>query len=235
MKKMIILAVTMLAAAVTSRAATLAGPIVNPANGHTYYLLTTDTWQNSELQAVALGGHLATINDQAEQTWVFSTFGSYGGVNRSLWLGLREVGAEGNYQWVSQESLTYTHWNRNQPDNANGTESYVHMINVGNVYGHPGGEWNDLRSPNTDFSTFNPLCGVVEVPAPRMTIQVACVDICWASASNKTYQVQYRSSLTTNLWTDFGTPIAGIGGTNCISDAVQAGHSQRFYRVTEKP
>ena len=50
--------------------------MTNSANGHVYFLLTENTWQNSELEAVRFGGHLVTINDAAEQDWVFSTFGS---------------------------------------------------------------------------------------------------------------------------------------------------------------
>ena len=45
----------------------LAGPLVNPANAHHYYLLSEDTWQASERFAQELGGHLATVNDLAEQ------------------------------------------------------------------------------------------------------------------------------------------------------------------------
>ena len=40
---------------------------------------------HSEAQAVALGGHLATINDQAEQDWVVALFGQYGGEYLTLW------------------------------------------------------------------------------------------------------------------------------------------------------
>src|SRR5262249_44295001 len=148
--KTTLIIVTLLASSATFlNAAILAGPVTNPTNGHKYYLLTEDTWQNSESQAIGLGGHLVTINDQAEQDWVFSTFGTYAGTTRSLWIGLREVGSEGNYEWVSGEPVTYTHWCCNQPDNSGGNESYVHMINIGNIYGHPGGGWNDLDSPNT--------------------------------------------------------------------------------------
>src|SRR6266853_2638017 len=57
----------------------LAGPILNPVNGHSYYLLPKSTWSNAEAQAVRLGGHLATIRNAAEDHWVYSTFGSYGG------------------------------------------------------------------------------------------------------------------------------------------------------------
>ena len=51
----------------SAKAGLIAGPISNPANGHEYFLLTESPWQDAEAQAVALGGHLATINDAAEQ------------------------------------------------------------------------------------------------------------------------------------------------------------------------
>jgi len=57
----------------------ISGPIVNPGNGHTYYLLSPDTWTASQAAAVSLGGNLVTINDAAEQTWVFGTFAGFGG------------------------------------------------------------------------------------------------------------------------------------------------------------
>jgi hypothetical protein len=69
---------------------------VNPANGHTYHLLSADdgsglTWAASEAYAVSLGGHLTTINDNAENGWVFDTFADYGGVSRTLWTGYRRL------------------------------------------------------------------------------------------------------------------------------------------------
>src|SRR5689334_4408092 len=73
------------ACATTAGAAVLAGPVVNPANGHSYYLLSLNNWTGSQSESVSLGGNLATINDAAENAWVFSTFASFGGVQRNLW------------------------------------------------------------------------------------------------------------------------------------------------------
>src|SRR5258708_25387092 len=79
----IILSLAMVARGLSAQAGILAGPIVNPLNGHSYYLLSQNTWSNAETEAVSLGGHLATIRNEGENQWVFSTFGSYGG---ALWI-----------------------------------------------------------------------------------------------------------------------------------------------------
>jgi len=68
-------------------------------------------------------------------------------------------------------------------------------------------------------------------PPPLVTIQVSQVEVCWSSQSNLTYQVQYRSELTTNLWTSLGNCLQGTGSRICISDPVVVGQPQRFYRV----
>jgi hypothetical protein len=147
-----------------AKAAILDGPVVNPANNHSYYLLTQSSWQDAEAQGIALGGHLATINDAAEQNWVFSTFGAFGGVDRSLWIGLTDQAVEGHFVWTSGEPLTYTNWIPGQPDNFTGSENWVHMMKGNN--GYVPGEWNDLNSPNVFFGSFEPIQGVVEVPEP---------------------------------------------------------------------
>ena len=140
------------------QAGVLGGPITNPANGHQYFILTEDTWQSSATQALGLGGHLVTIDDANEQQWIFKTFGSFAGRNRSLWIVLWDVTGNGTFGWTSSDPVQYTHWLEGQPDHSPVTkgERFVHMINTGNLYGHPGGYWNDLASPNTAFGTFDP-------------------------------------------------------------------------------
>ena len=68
---------------------------------------------------------------------------------------------------------------------------------------------------------------------PRLTIEVSQVRICWDSVTNKQYQVQYRSALTTNAWVDLGVPFPGNGTTNCINESVT--DPRRFYRVCLLP
>jgi hypothetical protein len=214
----------------------LAGPMTNPGNGHAYYLLSEDTWQASEAQAVALGGHLATIRNDTEQSWVFETFGAWGGKNRSLWIGLNDAAKEGHFTWSSGELTSYTHWLPGQPDDSTvvtGGETYVHMLNSGNAYGHTGGYWNDLASPNMGFPTFNPVCGVVEVRPPVLSVRHEPFQICWDTEAGTRYQVQWTSD-PAGLWTDAGLPISGTGGLVCAADAAP-GVRVRLFRVVVLP
>jgi hypothetical protein len=146
-------------AACRASAGVLAGPITNPGNGHDYYLLTPNTWTASEAEAENLGGTLAIIRNAHDQEWVLSTFGSLGGTNRNLWIGLHRNFPSGPLVWVTDGAVDYSNWEAGQPDNSNGNESYVHMVTkTGNRIP---GTWNDLW----DGTSFDgaPLCGVVEV------------------------------------------------------------------------
>lgn len=68
-------------------------------------------------------------------------------------------------------------------------------------------------------------------PATTLTIRVSQVELCWDTILNKTYQLQYRSDLTANIWTDLGAPVSGTGSRVCVQDPVPVGQPQRFYRV----
>jgi len=66
---------------------------------------------------------------------------------------------------------------------------------------------------------------------PLVTIRASQVEVCWNSVSNLTYQVQYRSDLTTNLWTSLGGCIRSANSTSCVYDPIAVGQPRRFYRV----
>ncbi len=68
--------------------------------------------------------------------------------------------------------------------------------------------------------------------APQTTIRISETEICWRGESNRLYQVEYASSLSTNFWLPLGPRIPGNGGTNCVRDPISPGEPRRFYRVT---
>lgn len=71
-----------------------------------------------------------------------------------------------------------------------------------------------------------------------LSIRVSQVELCWDTLPNNWYQLQYRSTLTTNVWMPLhGGWVSGTGGRYCTNDTVLAGQPQRFYRftVTDEP
>ncbi|MCW9683458.1 lectin-like protein, partial [Dolichospermum planctonicum UHCC 0167] len=105
-------------------------------NRSIYRLTTAGTWQQAQAQAQSLGGNLVTVNNQAEQDWLVTTFGS-----DWQWIGLTDEVTEGQFRWASGETSTYTNWFPGEPNNA-WNEDYVHMYS--NAYGN--GKWNDSGS-----------------------------------------------------------------------------------------
>ncbi len=110
---------------------TLSGPIVNPANGHKYYLLNANTWTASEAEAVALGGHLATVNDAAENAWITTTFSA---PYYYLWIGLNDAAVEGQFVWSSGQPRTYLDWYPGEPNSYASDEDYVLIYNFDSGY-----------------------------------------------------------------------------------------------------
>jgi hypothetical protein len=142
----------------------IGGPIVYPANGHTYYLLTEASWTVSEAEAISLGGHLTTINDEDENTWLATEFPThFPGAPLAWvgWIGFNDVDLEGTFIWASGEPVTYTHWSSGEPNdygsNLGGPgEDYVILYRFGEY------RWND-----TDNAPLNQgrTLGIVEIDA----------------------------------------------------------------------
>jgi hypothetical protein len=147
----------------------LLGPVVNPANNHLYYLLAPDTWTASQAQALTLGGNLVTINDAAENAWVYATFG---GVDRPLWLGLTDQAVEGTFTWISGAPVTYVNWSPGEPNNGSifvPEEDYVYMVEANPAWPLNPGQWND--APDDGEGVLKPVYGVVEVvPEPSVLV-----------------------------------------------------------------
>ena len=124
--------------------------------------------------AVGIGGNLATVNDLAENNWVWNLWGT----NRNLWIGLRDpVIGDGtgtahaaNFAWVSGDASAYRNWRAGEPNNGNTGEYDAYILGKG-LSG--GGQWNDgpdVAAIGGQFSQF----GVVEVvPEPSSGLLLA--------------------------------------------------------------
>ncbi len=139
------------------------GPVLsNAANGHYYTLLSPATWTWSERAAAALGGHLASIANRAEQDWVYNSFSTYNGTNRLLWIGLNDVATEGRFVWSSTEPVPFTNWAPGEPNNVNGNENFTAIYEPGHTYAS---RWNDFGERITSDNL--PINGVVELVYPQ--------------------------------------------------------------------
>ena len=104
------------------------------------YLLTSDilTWPAAQAEAESLGGNLVTINDRTEETWLRETFGNV----EQLWIGFNDNETEGQFQWSSNQAVTYTNWAVGEPNDFDGVQDFA-VLNFGGA-----GEWDDAFNNN---------------------------------------------------------------------------------------
>ena len=130
-------------------------------NGKKYTVIAANTWGGAEAQAVAMGGHLARIDNAAENAFVAGLIAGL----PSAWIGGTDEISEGDWRWSDGNSPfwaglaggspvngAFTSWNGGEPNDAGGNEDYAEMS--------PTGGWNDLPLGVTRV-------GVVEAPVPE--------------------------------------------------------------------
>jgi hypothetical protein len=119
--------------------------ITDPATGIRYVAINSTTWTAAESFAQLLGGHLVSINSQAEQDFVWSNFGSLGGVDRRVWIGFTDRDSEGAFAWSDGSPAKYTNWNPGEPNNSGGVEHYAELLGSS-------GRWNDLNDAGAGYT-----------------------------------------------------------------------------------
>lgn len=191
------------------------------------------------------GGYLATISSAQENAFVFSLVNSpefFSSLNGSgpVLGGRQPVGAPepvGGWYWTTGESWEYTNWAPGRPDNGNGAYQEDSLEFYSAIPNTPAPTWND--QPFDDSN-----CGGYVVERnddpnhPNLAIRLSQVELSWQSATNTWYQVQYRSSLTTNQWLPLSTNwLSGDGTQFHFTDAILVGSPQKFYQlsVTNSP
>ena len=143
---------------VTVEAATI-GPIVNPNNGHSYYVEDAfNTWADAQANAQALGGNLVTINDASENAWILANLLTS---SATYWIGLSDADVEGTFVWKTGEPLLFSNWAPGEPDDdfaVGGSGDYVFMN--GST-----GEWLDTNGSFAGFVSGS-IIEVAAVPVP---------------------------------------------------------------------
>lgn len=179
------------------------GWVTNPANGHSYRLTAQLTWSDAEAEAVALGGHLATLNDAAEEAWVRETFGTL----EHFWIGFNDIETEASWLWSSGEPVSYTNWCTGEPNDFNGEDAAI--VNWGHAPETFGDCWNDLAVGGGHR-------GVVEItgdpPAPPPTAPEP--DVLLGTDQNvptclNVYRANCGSLPGASVWWSAGAALAG--------------------------
>lgn len=138
----------------------VAGPFVY--NGHLYYLADRGHFAHGEQVASQVGGHLVTIDDSSENTWVFSTFWPIAvaldvpALQKDkvvLMIGMNDVAPDDNiWTWSSGDPVHYYNWRPGQPQNNNNE-------NAAGMFGNTG--WDDFYNRETHHGD-DPY-GIIEV------------------------------------------------------------------------
>lgn len=113
-------------------------------NGHSYYVYDDDTirtWEDAQLFCESLGGYLAVIASEEENTALYEYVKSRG--YTQVFFGLSDAGHEGNWKWVKQEQSHYWNWHEGQP-NGEEKDNYVQFVDdyADGSNSHTG-EWSD--------------------------------------------------------------------------------------------
>lgn len=220
-----------------TNATVLMGPVTNVSNGHLYYLLVPTNWTVAQMEAIRLGGNLATVDDSDEDHWVWQTFGHYGDQARNLWIGLADADRDGVFSWASGDPVVYTNWTWGEPNGFGGMEYYGSISKWG-------AQWNDFPDlPGPGYGPGVVPYGVVEVAPPARPpfhgegIRILRLDrsgsLWWTNtyATNASYSVESAVSVL-GLWQAVPGASNLQATTPSVTVAVPApSGSNAFYRV----
>lgn len=107
-------------------------------NGHSYYLVETDSesWEDAKAHCEAQGGYLAVITSEEENAALYGYLQSQD--QNSAYFGLYRNLETDAWEWVNGEPLIYENWAESEPNNYDGLENYGMFY-----FKYPGGRWND--------------------------------------------------------------------------------------------
>ncbi|XP_016072908.1 PREDICTED: C-type lectin domain family 4 member G [Miniopterus natalensis] len=110
-----------------------------PFRGSCYFFsVQKATWAEAQKNCSGAGAHLVIVGDLDEQGFLSRNTGG-----RGYWLGLRAVRRGRkiqSYQWVDGVRLSFSYWNKGEPNDSRGLEDCIMMLDSG--------LWNDAPCSN---------------------------------------------------------------------------------------
>ena len=114
-----------------------------------YVIVEGDTWEEAQVNANKLGGHLVSVDNQDENQWLSNElFGSdkasqlLENKGSAVWMGMNDRKSEGAWEQVSGENSSFTNWGPGEPNNGGGGEAYSIFL-LFDSYNRDPGMWND--------------------------------------------------------------------------------------------
>lgn len=95
------------------------------------------TWSEAKEKCEQLGGHLVTINSEAEQIFLIDLIKSTS--KKNMWIGAYPD--NGDYKWITGEPFSYSNWAPGEPNNVFNMQNAAMMYTQNASY--PAGTWND--------------------------------------------------------------------------------------------
>lgn len=188
-------------------------------NGH-FYALTSQpgTWVQTEAEAIAQFGHLATITSAAEQTFLQDNFLHGLDRLRPFWIGLNDAAAEGKFVWPGGDPLIFTAWNADSPKTKPSGEDYVALnwsFSAKNGTAQATfGLWSDLVTGGsfTPAATPSdgPYFGIMETDGAAKTPVIGTPPVSGVALAGGTWQFEVRATgegPLTYAWQKDGAPI----------------------------
>jgi hypothetical protein len=144
------------------------GPVINPANGHNYYVVSgypgsVGTWSQGRAEAMSLGGDLVEIDDADENAFVLNLINSV--TTPALKLGGGSIGLRrqppGPFAWTNGDPLTYANWAPGAPSDQLANADYAFMY-ANRLDPTLSGQWGN----EPDNASFRGAAVVEVVPEP---------------------------------------------------------------------
>ena len=124
-------------------------------------------WEQAELNAFDLGGHLVKIDSASENAWISGKSWTADG-STAVYIGCNDKYQEGAWVWADGTPVAFSYWRSDSPSNGKGlsqtpNENYGQIVFAPDWLSPNGYYWNDISNIYQP-DVFNTLNGIAEIP-----------------------------------------------------------------------